>query len=826
VGLDDNALRLTVSADVSPILGAVNQAAAGVSTAADKMAASFKAAGLSFTDAEAAMKSLGFTAAETAASLKVAGYEAQKAGAQVITRLDSAMASGAVRVAAMESGIGGMGTALGRVVAASSTLAPVFAAAFPVLGAIAAIQIIGSLVGEIEKLINKQELEAEAWQKIDHEAAVATNSENKAMESLIEQTTALTQGPLAGLDMKLKFISDHAIELGSSVRSLLEATGKEIDAEVSWGDKAKSVLGAVADIAAGQSGLAIARAITPSQGQTAGSFGNSLQKTLDTEGTAAGLRQVDEELNVVYAQMRENPGDTGLKEFAAQLEHVQILLSKGLSREALEAANNAAEQGKEKLQLEIEATNALAQAHREVLEVLKQRVEAETEALRMQVSAKDSALRSQGEGVDDTAEGFRAGSKQRIAAYQSEVEALRGTQAEAQAAMLGAQQFGTDQEYTIEKSYYDRVTALLVGYERKVTEETRVAAEERIREYQRVADVQLRAGLEAAQAQAKIAEAQVTPETTAGRKGTPGLSPQQELAAKKQVLQDELTAEQEAILDRIQMLDSSDTEYLAKWQALQDQLVKVAQDANLRIAELNRQASQQMNRSWASAFQQINTPLTTAIDGMINGTTRASVAFARMGAGILDSVVNSLIQMTLKTGEHMLAQIALHQMAGTAQVATASTTAATTQSIDVMTSIKAVTHAAAAAAAKAYSAVSEIPVVGPVLAPAAAAAAFAGVMAFESLASAEKGAILPNDTLLLAHRNEMVLPDRVSQSVQRMAESGSSGGGQPNIHFAPNFAPQINAIDQRGMDRVMEEQSRAFYRMISRGVRNGNLKLR
>ncbi len=121
---------------------------------------------------------------------------------------------------------------------------------------------------------------------------------------------------------------------------------------------------------------------------------------------------------------------------------------------------------------------------------------------------------------------------------------------------------------------------------------------------------------------------------------------------------------------------------------------------------------------------------------------------------------------------------------------------------------------AKSAARGAYSATSDIPIVGPFLAPLAAAGAFAAVMAFR------QGGIVPTDAMALVHQNEMVLPQHISNFIMNAAGS-SSGGGQVHHHHNV-FAPNIQAVDAAGVDRVMDKHMDRFIRKMGSAVRRRN----
>jgi hypothetical protein len=105
---------------------------------------------------------------------------------------------------------------------------------------------------------------------------------------------------------------------------------------------------------------------------------------------------------------------------------------------------------------------------------------------------------------------------------------------------------------------------------------------------------------------------------------------------------------------------------------------------------------------------------------------------------------------------------------------------------------------AAKAAAGAYSAVAGIPIVGPILAPIAAGVAYAGVSAYESMASLDVGTnYVPRDMIAQIHQGEAVVPKEYNPA----ADGRGSGGGDTHLHL------NMSAFDASGMDRLVHSQS-------------------
>ena len=111
-----------------------------------------------------------------------------------------------------------------------------------------------------------------------------------------------------------------------------------------------------------------------------------------------------------------------------------------------------------------------------------------------------------------------------------------------------------------------------------------------------------------------------------------------------------------------------------------------------------------------------------------------------------------------------------------------------------------------------------IPVIGPVLGAAAAASTFAAVEALGAMASAESGAVLPEDMLLLAHKNEMVLPSALSQRLQDMTNGGGPSSGGLSVSY------NVAAMDGKSVSSFFSKNRKPIARQLQKLMRNGGFR--
>jgi hypothetical protein len=131
---------------------------------------------------------------------------------------------------------------------------------------------------------------------------------------------------------------------------------------------------------------------------------------------------------------------------------------------------------------------------------------------------------------------------------------------------------------------------------------------------------------------------------------------------------------------------------------------------------------------------------------------------------------------------------------------------------------------AAQAASGAMASAAEIPYVGWILAPLAGAAIYAAALAFP-IPSAAGGFVLPDDMLVQAHANEMILPAHLSQGFQSLVAQGAGGGGGDTHHHWNVNVPSLDAksVEQffstpRGRN-IMTSGLMSAYRRGTKGTR-------
>jgi hypothetical protein len=238
-----------------------------------------------------------------------------------------------------------------------------------------------------------------------------------------------------------------------------------------------------------------------------------------------------------------------------------------------------------------------------------------------------------------------------------------------------------------------------------------------------------------------------------------------------------------------------------------------------------------------------NTTLFKALKGLILLLTHHKAAAA--GATAATSVAKSTQVTTEQTGDTAIA--ASNQAVATAKtVAASASTAAITTAAGIEYAVIAttndliITSYAGVAGAVAFTD-TLIKTLGDLaLATAAGIAASAEVLGFLSLGTASQGALLTDDSLVMAHAEELILPADISAGLQGLIASGGSlssntiagGGGFTSTSTAPggdtnvnvDVGLQITSMDSSDVSRVLMNNQGAVVQTITAAVRNGLLR--
>ena len=336
------------------------------------------------------------------------------------------------------------------------------------------------------------------------------------------------------------------------------------------------------------------------------------------------------------------------------------------------------------------------------------------------------------------------------------------------------------------------------------------------------------------------------------------ITAQQKYDATIEALDKEVAAERAALE---QIIHSDLTSAEQKHDALNQEIVLDA-TANDAIAQAHRQLTEELqaeDRKRLESWREVNSQIEGAEGELVSDifTKRQGLATDLMqigfkmlqeeltndqrmltqrwevNEGILASdratASGGLIWKTL-VGTQETAMVVTNQAAQTAAVTAGAvallgiqaTAAATGAAISATTNATEISHDAAKAAAGAYAALAGIPVVGPFLAPVAAAVAFAAVEAFGSF---DRGLdVVPRDMVAQIHAGERIVPASDNRAmISALSGNGGRGGSGGDVHL--NYAPTINAPQQKSLAKMLDDESSTMVSWIEARVRDGALKV-
>lgn len=853
-------LNIGIRVDTSE-LAALSAASQAVAADVTSLAERFMRQGLSAEEAAAALKNLGYSSEEIASALAITAGASTVASAamggfaQSEERAVSAMGAARVEMGVLSGSTGMLESGLARVAAQSQALGPVIQAAFVPFAVLALVDVLkqvfesfskatDQVMGFTEALKRAEEADVKFSNEALGHAATMEEAHAKlgtilrqigdianesfsekwarAAKSAFDETSSLYD-PIAGLVIAYKALStaesgatDEAVRLGDAQRSLLAVEAQKttdldreavklIDAKVSAQNA--ELTGAAGRVASIQNEI------------------NALHQKQSVEeeiaAHQAGLKAMREGGNAATAE-REAKSNVDEEFYYKRIE---------LTAQLASAEREYAEQKQTEAYRVIDAFRSIADAQKKYVE------DSQKDATDVQVfwarahekmtsEALTSILKETKEGEKYVEEYNKITEERSLREISAEQATVAGT-AELQKAKLASKNTSELERIEITKSINDQELAAL-----EKLENDKLAAQ------------------------------------------LNGLEAQKNLVLGGQ------TEEEFKAVNQPGTANIGNVEELNKLQSANAAIEAAQQAHTAKMAELARRQAQdaensanQMTQAYMRAFAPIDSEFNRFMGHVLQGNMTIALAFQQMGQQIVRSTIESLAQALLHHVEHAISvkivdmtiaqagtattvasqvaqtaavstgvaargvlegtQTATHATGQIAQVgatvasqagqtAAATTGASSRATVGMLADLKSIGSAAATAAAHAFKWVmEEVPFpVNAALAPAAAAAAFTGVMAFKVLASAQEGAVVPQDMPIYAHAGEMVLPTNLSSGFQNIIHSqtqNTTEGGGGDTHF------HVSALDSKSVEDFMHGKQREISRAIKKAARDGRL---
>lgn len=365
--MSEQILKISIQGDASDASASLTKVRSDVAGLGEELATASAAGKAAGAEIDAGMQEADY-------SMMEARHTAMMLGEEVGVRIPRA-------VAGMLASIGPVGA--------------VMSAAFPILGALALIQIIGDIVDKFSDSSAAAQKNAKQWQDMGHEMQESQSKANQELAKTIAEVDKIKTpgavGQLRALEAEMNELSHASSTLGKSLEDVIDKEA-EMAGKETLTDRIGNTLQAVFSYIPGLQSLASAYHNTHMEeldlADDAKEFGDKLRTTLDTEGTAAGLKAVDQELDRVYAALQKNPGNAALERYKTTLEGVQHALASETTETFWKEQKIGAEEATQRTDLLLQVHKALGQA---ITETGKISSASETEATKI----IDAALKQQ-----------------------------------------------------------------------------------------------------------------------------------------------------------------------------------------------------------------------------------------------------------------------------------------------------------------------------------------------------------------------------------------------------------------------------------------------
>ena len=270
------------------------------------------------------------------------------------------------------------------------------------------------------------------------------------------------------------------------------------------------------------------------------------------------------------------------------------------------------------------------------------------------------------------------------------------------------------------------------------------------------------------------------------------ISKQTELEQLRTLKEQEYQIELQALQKKLELIKE---EGLARQKVLDD-IAALKQKHNTDMIKQDQQVFNQIKATMQNLFSPISTAFSTAVSGIIMGTTTLKQAMANLAQSILLSFVNMGVQLLMNWIATQLAILIFGK---------------TTAKEEGMAQ-------AGAGASAAMASVAAIPYVGWAMAPAVGDAHFALASALVNAgagASAEGGFDIPAgvNPVTQLHQKEMVLPAEQADVIRGLAANGGAGGAMTINIKAQDSKDVMRSLRTNGaLQRALKDMNRRFVR--------------
>jgi hypothetical protein len=685
----------------------------------------------------------------------------------------------AVRLLGEEFGVH-MPRALATLISELGGVGEIMAMAFPVIGLVAALEVVAKLIEAHEKLALATQHSSDETENM----AVKLGDQTKGLElsgmKLDDQIAKLEGRPsknhLAEALLETSIAADKlAQEFASDFQKIDEAVMTASGTTHRWWEALKDNLSQLPALLTG-GGLGMgatvaADAITTQDAlkKVSDAIGDVEDMRLKMEQAAPGSEAEKNAQMFLIASYKElataataarsqilGTDEASIQE-KAKLTQAILTATSAQKDFAIQEANAAKERKIGSLQdsaedkpgqaSALEDAKKLADAQYQIsIDSAKQTFEQGKSTLAQEISAEKDAVDKK--LASDIA--YYEGKKKLAGTTAAQIKSL--TTEETLAVMKASQD-----KQKFDEDYYKAVEAQdkeLVNAEGSLWE---LQAKDQIAAEQEAADGVLKAAQAGAQQQLEMERKIVQDQSVLHR-----MSASQEASAEIAFVQAEINAEIKGYQNRIDALDKFDKDYLKKVQDFQNHIIELTQKGATQTWQIQHDADQKQLMDVQQAENKMYEAVANSVAKSIVEGKSLSASMRQVGAEMEEGMIRNLIMMMLTHDKQKLIS-------------------------------------AEGAFEKSYDWASAWG--GPVAGAIAGATSFAAVMAFEQGGTIPGAGAIP----IIGHGGETVVTKALTDRVERSERNGGTGG---DTHVHNHFNINANAMDAEGMDKVlMKHQS-------------------
>jgi hypothetical protein len=259
----------------------------------------------------------------------------------------------------------------------------------------------------------------------------------------------------------------------------------------------------------------------------------------------------------------------------------------------------------------------------------------------------------------------------------------------------------------------------------------------------------------------------------------------------------------------------------AQIQALQNQIYQLQGQAANAAASNQGNTTHDLAAPYIKATEMINSAWLSMQNKLIFGTRNISQAFANMGVSMLEAVAQSFEKMLVRQLQYEIQSRIARQTSNTIKLASDAQSAAAGDALNKQSALKEEFINAKVAATAAFKGVMNHvpPPLNFILAPVAAAAAFAGTLAVGAF---EKGGVIPNTGLALVHEGEGVMPRNLTNLLTSVANNNSSSNSNSTT---VNNTSHFNGMTDRNFREMVRKNAEHVTDAVHSTIRSGKRRV-